>query len=105
METVLVARGDRVRTTDWSARLALAQVSGAPWLDVVVHRELVRRGPQPDRVDLVDPLPVHPGLDQVGREDVALEQVVVVLLQRAPAPPASEPGTCVTLANSSGGRS
>src|SRR4029450_13120886 len=50
-------------------------------LDVEVQRELVRVRPQPDRVDLVLPLVLEPGLDEVGSEDVALQQEVVVLLQ------------------------
>src|SRR3712207_8093700 len=40
-----------------------------------------RVGPQRDRRDLVGPLVVDPRLDEVGGEDAALEQVVVVGLQ------------------------
>src|SRR5918994_4526517 len=51
-------------------------------LDVVVERELVRGGAEADRVDFVLTLEVDPRLDQVGREDAAVEQVVVVGLER-----------------------
>src|SRR5450631_1231252 len=50
--------------------------------DVVVHRELVRRRAQPHRVEFVGPLVLDPGLDEVRGEYPALEQVVVVLLER-----------------------
>src|SRR2546422_776174 len=49
--------------------------------NVEVQGELVGMRAQPDGIDLVLPLVVDPGLDDVGREDVALEQPVVRLLQ------------------------
>src|SRR3954447_20956644 len=50
--------------------------------DVVVEEELVGVRPQPDRVDLRRHLVVDVGVDEVGREHVALEQELVVGLQR-----------------------
>jgi hypothetical protein len=49
--------------------------------DVVVELKLVGVWAQPDRVDLVFPLPVDPRLNEVGSKDIALEQVVVVFLE------------------------
>ena len=49
--------------------------------DVVVHLELVRMRAQANRIHLVAALVVHPGLDQIRREDPTRLQVVVVLLQ------------------------
>jgi hypothetical protein len=51
-------------------------------VDVVVQLELVRVRAQADRVDLVGALVVDPGLDEVLGEHAALEQVVVVGLER-----------------------
>src|SRR6267142_6961321 len=50
-------------------------------LDVVVEGELVRMRPQAHGIHLVLPLVVDPGLDEIRREDVALEEEVVVLLE------------------------
>lgn len=50
-------------------------------LVVVVEVELVRVRAQPQRIDLVLHLVVDPPLDHVLREDAALEQELVVLLQ------------------------
>src|SRR6185295_17890116 len=50
-------------------------------LDVVVERELVRMRTQPNRIDLILPLVLDPGLDQVRGEHVALEEELVVLLE------------------------
>ena len=71
---------------------------------VVVELELVRVRAQPDRVDLGGALVVDPRLDQVGREDVARGEVVVVGLEASSTSP-SEPGTCWMSACSSGGSS
>ena len=49
--------------------------------DVVVHLELVRVRAEADRVDLVRPLVLDPGLDEVLGEHVALGQVLVVALE------------------------
>ena len=48
---------------------------------VVVELELVGVGAQPQRLDLVGPLVLDPGLNEVRSEDVALGEEVVVLLQ------------------------
>ena len=48
---------------------------------VVVEGELVGVGAQAQRLDLVGALVVDPGLNEVGGEDVALGEVVVVRLQ------------------------
>jgi hypothetical protein len=58
------------------------QVRGGALLDVVVQRELVRVRPQADRVDLDLALVGDPRRDEVLGEDPALEQVVVVGLER-----------------------
>src|SRR5512144_1543851 len=50
-------------------------------LDVVVEGELVRMRTQPDWIHLVRALGLDPSLDEVGREDVALEQKLVILLE------------------------
>ena len=50
--------------------------------NVVVERELPGVRAQPERVDLVDPLVLHPRLDHVGREHAAREQELVVGLER-----------------------
>src|SRR5262245_59830490 len=50
--------------------------------DIEVQRELVRVRPHPNRIDLVVHLPVDPGVDDVAREDVALEQKSVVAPER-----------------------
>ncbi len=50
--------------------------------DVVIELELVGVWAQPDRVDLVGALEVDPGLDQVRGEYVALQQEVVIGLER-----------------------
>src|SRR5450432_4761435 len=49
---------------------------------VEVQRELVRVRAEADGVDLVLALVVEPGLDELRREDVALEQEGVILLER-----------------------
>ena len=46
--------------------------------DVVIERELVGVGPDPEGLDLVGLLVPDPGVDHVGGEDVAAEQEVVV---------------------------
>src|SRR5437899_6816008 len=54
-----------------------------PWLSgVVVQEELVRIRPQCHRVDILHLLHRQPGVDQILREDSALEQERVVGLQR-----------------------
>src|SRR4026208_1783419 len=50
--------------------------------DVVIELELMRVRPLLHRRDLIGALVVDPGLDQVGREDVADRQEVVVGLER-----------------------
>jgi len=49
---------------------------------VVVHLKLVGMRAEPDRVDLINRLPLDPGVDQVLGENPALEQVVMVSRQR-----------------------
>src|SRR5581483_4112004 len=51
-------------------------------LAVEVEGELRRVRPQPHRVDLVRPLVVDPGPDQLLAEDAATEQELVVGLER-----------------------
>ena len=51
-------------------------------LDVVIQVELPRVRPQPDLVDLPQALVGQPGLDEVGGEDAAGHEVVVVRLKR-----------------------
>src|SRR6266550_3626334 len=51
-------------------------------LYVVVQEELVRMGPQRDRVDLLGPLVAQPRLDEVVGKDAPLEQERVVRLER-----------------------
>src|SRR5262249_60004634 len=58
-----------------------ASPGARPLLNVEVEGELVRVWAQPDGIDLVLPLVVDPRLDDVRREDVALEQPVVRLLE------------------------
>ena len=60
-----------------TAALGDAQGSGS---DVVIQLELVRRRAQADLVDL-RALQLDPGLDQIGGEDVAAEQELVVGLE------------------------
>jgi len=52
-----------------------------PRLVIEVQRELVRVRTQPKRVDLVLTLVVDPGLDDLRRENVALEEEGVVALE------------------------
>jgi len=83
----------RVRTAEWHMRgprhiagglqltVVRAHPPGRPGRSaVVVHRELVRVGPQPDGVDLLT-LELDPHVDQVGRKHPTLEKVVVVGFQ------------------------
>ena len=49
--------------------------------DVVVQVELVRVRSQPHRVELVEPLVLDPGVDDVLGEDASLQQELVVGLQ------------------------
>src|SRR5579859_7704991 len=51
-------------------------------LDVGIEHELPRVRPQGDLVDLALALVVDPGVDYVLREHAALEQELVVLLER-----------------------
>ena len=67
-------------TGDWRTRRSEAR--RGLFSDVVVELELVRVGPQLDGRDLLGPLEVDPGLDQVVGEDTAGRQVVVVGLER-----------------------
>lgn len=48
---------------------------------VVVQRELVGMGTQPDRVDLLLALDLDPAFDQIRGEHAALQQIIVVGLQ------------------------
>ena len=80
--------------TEWTAAAQLAAlvtivavalvVEGQPqsFLAVVVEGELRRMRAQPHDVDLVLPLPRDPGLDELLREDSALEQELVIDLER-----------------------
>jgi hypothetical protein len=67
------------RSAALSAKITLA--GGHAQSDVVVERELVRVRAEADGVDLVRPLVLDPRLDDVGGEDPALEQELVVVLQ------------------------
>jgi len=49
--------------------------------NVVIEREFVRVGTNPDRLDFVGPLVPDPGVDDVGGENVAAEQEIVVRSQ------------------------
>ncbi len=51
-------------------------------LQIVVQDELVRVGPKPDRVHFFRPLVPEPGLDDVLGEDVALQEELVIPLER-----------------------
>src|SRR6266508_2567069 len=51
-------------------------------LDVEVQREFVRVRAQADGVELVDPLVLDPGVDDVLSEHAALQQEAVVVLER-----------------------
>src|SRR5205809_9499 len=53
-----------------------------PSSSVVVQEELVRMRPQRDRVDILHPLHLEPGVDQVLREDAAVEQERMIGLER-----------------------
>src|SRR3990172_2377537 len=53
----------------------------APSLAVVVKGELLRMGAQAHGIELGGGLVLDPGVDHVGREDVAAEQELVVLAQ------------------------
>src|SRR3954451_17756371 len=77
---VLAARGDWLATERPDLR-ENRRSGRSDDSDVVVHRELVRVRPQTDRVDLVLPLVLDPGLDQVGGEHPAVDQVLVVGLE------------------------
>src|ERR1022692_119620 len=74
------ATAEPAAPTSCLAPRALA-VSAESVSAVVVHLELVRVRTEPHRVDLVRALVVDPRLDQVWREEAALEQVLVVGLQ------------------------
>src|ERR1700756_2664781 len=50
-------------------------------LNIKVQGKFPRVRPQADGVDLVLPLVLDPALDEVAREDVALEEPVVALLE------------------------
>ncbi len=50
-------------------------------LDVVIQLELVRVGPQANRVDLALPLVGEPRFDQVRGEDVAFREEVVIVFE------------------------
>src|SRR5262245_44345421 len=64
-----------------SRRRGPGSLPSGPRSDVEVERELPRMRPQADRVDLVLALVVDPGLDEVTREHVALEQERMVVLE------------------------
>src|SRR5882757_10346818 len=51
-------------------------------LEVVVEHELPGVRPQPDLVDLLGPLVVEPGFNEVVGENASLGQEVVIRLQR-----------------------
>ena len=50
-------------------------------LDIVVEMKLVWMRAQPDRIDLLLPLVVEPGLDHVAGEYIAAEQESVIALE------------------------
>lgn len=51
-------------------------------LDVVIHLKLMRVRAHTDGIDFVGALVVDPRFDQVGREDVALAEEVVIRFKR-----------------------
>ena len=61
-----------------SGRLRRRRAHGS---HVVVEAKLVRMGPQPHRGDLLLALVLHPMLEDIGGEDVAAEEEVVVGLE------------------------
>src|ERR1700728_1504308 len=63
------------------SRASLRASATTSLLAVEVHLELVRGRAQPHRVDLLRPLVVDPGLDQVLGEHAALAEVSVVSLE------------------------
>jgi hypothetical protein len=52
------------------------------FLDVVVEIELVRVRPEIDGRDVLGPLHRDPGVQHVRREDIALEEELVIRLER-----------------------
>ena len=51
-------------------------------LNVVVHRELERMRPQPQRLNLALTFVIDPSFDQLRSENIALQQKLVVVFQR-----------------------
>src|SRR5688500_19592105 len=51
-------------------------------LVVVIQRELVGMRTEPDRVELLRPLPIDPDLDKILCEDLAAQQELVIRLER-----------------------
>jgi hypothetical protein len=71
------------RAPDIGPGLADLMSENVQRLRVEVELELVRVRAHPERVDVVLVLPGEPGLDEVRREDAALEEEVVVLFEGA----------------------
>src|SRR5262245_66514782 len=75
---------DRVTFGVWhagpDARVRPGASPGAG-LDVEVQRELVGVRPEPHSIELVFTLVLEPGLDEVRREDITLQEKVVIPLE------------------------
>ena len=98
----IVASGQRLVQSRKRLRVLIPNPS--PLLDVEVQAELVGVRTQLQRLHLVDRLVPDPGVDHVGREDVAAEQELVVARNAFKAS-SNEPGACGTFFISSGSRS
>ena len=81
INAVMAARsGNSAYFADGRAELNCSAGAWVSGLHVVIELEFVRVRAEPDGVD-VGPLQLNPGLDQVGGEDVTLEQVLIIGLQ------------------------
>src|SRR5882672_9229630 len=79
--TVKNERPGMARALAKQSRLGSLERGSPRRSNVEVERELPRVRPQADGVDLVLALVLDPALDEVGREDVTLEEPVVALLE------------------------
>ena len=98
-------RGNLGDSFEGAAALAGQRPDSARGSDVVVELELVRVRAQLHGQDLVGALEVDPGLDQVGREDVAGRAGTRGRASRVSSTASSEVGTWSMSAISSGGSS